>query len=293
MRFGAKVANGNGMNKHQVRMGGRLVSWHRPLVMGILNITPDSFFDGGKYIQASEVALRVKAMVEQGADILDIGGMSTRPGAQPLSVQEEMNAVALGLDAVRSLQLEVPISVDTYRAEVAEMALQNGAHMINDVSGGDWDPDLWKVVAKFQVPYVLTHAQGTPQTMQQAPSYRDVVREVTHELHKKLTHLYQLGIMDVWVDPGFGFGKTLEHNYALLRELPFMRQVLDAPLLVGVSRKKMIQEVCKASAKEVLPGSLAAATLAMVGGASILRVHDVQETAQAVAVFEAYHAHPG
>jgi dihydropteroate synthase len=281
------------MNKRHVRIGGRLVSLHRPLVMGILNITPDSFFDGGKYFQASDVAVRIKAMVEQGADILDIGGISTRPGAPPISVEEEMKAVALGLEAARSLKLEIPISVDTYRAEVAEMALQNGAHIINDVSGGDWDIDLWKVVAKFQVPYVLTHTQGTPQTMQLAPIYEDVVREVTQELHQKLKTLYGLGVMDVLVDPGFGFGKTLTHNYALLHQLPFIRQILDAPLLIGVSRKKMIQEVCKAPATEVLAGSLAAATLAMVGGASILRVHDVQETVQAVSVFQAYCAYPG
>lgn len=293
MRFGAKVAIGNGMNKRYLRFGGQLVSLHRPMVMGILNITSDSFFDGGRYVNQESLAVRIREMVEQGADILDIGGMSTRPGAKPCSVHEETEAVMLGLEVVRSLGVSIPISIDTYRAEVAEVALKNGGQLINDVSGGQWDPDLWKMVAKHQVPYVLTHAQGTPQTMQQAPHYTDVVREVTQELHQKLKKLYGLGVMDVLVDPGFGFGKTLTHNYALLHQLPFIQQILDAPLLIGVSRKRMIQEVCKLPAAEVLPGSIAAATLAMVGGASILRVHDVKETVQAVAVFEAYRTHPG
>ncbi len=253
--------------------------------MGVLNITPDSFFDGGRNNSVDKALEQARNMLEAGAAILDVGAVSTRPGAAEVGEEEELSRL---LPVVKALVAEFPdciISVDTYRARVAEEAISAGAAIINDISGGELDPAMFETVARLGVPYVLMHMQGTPQTMQQNPQYTNVATEVLLYLSQKLNVLRGLGVTDIMVDPGFGFGKTTEQNYQLLNNLSDI-VMLGYPVLVGVSRKAIINKVLGTSPATALNGTTVVNTLALDRGAAILRVHDVKEAVEAAKIYK-------
>ena len=259
----------------------------RTVLMGIINVTPDSFYDGGKRLDPERAVADGIGLVEAGAEVLDIGGESTRPGAQPVSLEEELQRV---LPVIRGLRrnINVPISIDTYKAQVARAALSEGADIVNDISALRFDPQMALLVAAEKVPIVLMHMQGTPRTMQAEPCYNDVLGEVREFLAAQIDFAVQAGVerQNIIIDPGIGFGKTLEHNLALLRGLPTLA-TLGQPLLVGASRKAFIGRILKLEPDERLEGSLAAAIVAVFGGAHIVRVHDVKETRRAIRVADA------
>jgi len=254
-----------------------------PLIMGILNVTPDSFFDGGKYVEKSHWLEQAKKMIDEGADIIDIGACSTRPGAPQPSETEELDRLIKVIKSVRKAHPQTLISVDTYRAIVAEQAVASGANIINDISGGTLDAKMFETVAKLNVPYVLMHIQGNPQTMQENPVYSDVVKEVLAFFEENLKKLNALGVKQVILDPGFGFGKTLEHNYELLKNLEKL-QAFNLPVLAGLSRKSMINKLLNISSKESINGTSILNTIAVQNGAKILRVHDVKEAVEVVQI---------
>jgi dihydropteroate synthase len=272
------------MQTYQFRWNNSIVSFQRPLIMGVLNATPDSFFSGSRSTEQGELVQRARAMQAAGADVLDLGGISTRPGSEAISVEAEWERLKGCLEALAEAELTIPLSLDTYRRPVAEKALAYGVAIINDVYGGAYDPELPKFAAEHSLVYVLTHSQGTAQTMQVNPHYADVVSEVMQFFSAKREALYDLGLHDLWLDPGFGFGKTMQHNYDLLRALPPFQTLFPEPILVGLSRKRMIQEATGQGAEACLSGTLAAQTLAMEWGAGIVRVHDVAEAVQCRAV---------
>ncbi len=258
--------------------------------MGILNATPDSFHADSR-VEVDEALRRAERMLEDGAAILDIGGMSTRPGAAPISTEEELRRVVPVIEALHHRFPEAWLSIDTYRASVAREAVLAGAGLVNDIGAGLLDEAMLATVAELGVPYIAMHMQGAPATMQQAPQYADVAAEVTHFLSERLNACHAAGIADVLVDPGFGFGKTTAHNYTLLRELPRM-VALGVPVLVGFSRKRMINEVLGTKPDEALNGTTVLNTIALMNGASVLRVHDVQEAVQAVKLVRAFRGTP-
>ena len=266
---------------------GRLLSSDEPIVMGVINITPDSFYAGSRFLEFDKVEIQVERMISQGASIIDIGAMSTRPGATHVDAKEEISRILEPIKTVRKRFPDTFISLDTVSSKVAEVCLDEGVDIINDVSGGSMDPMLIDVVAKHKAPYVLMHMLGTPEMMQDSPDYQDVVVEVLSFLKKKVYELEQKGISELIIDPGFGFGKTLEHNYQLLKQLNVFK-ILDHPVLVGMSRKKMVQEVISKDAQGALNGTTAVNMLALLNGASILRVHDVAEAAEAIAIYKQY-----
>ena len=268
--------------KYSLNIKGRLVEIDRPLVMGIVNATPDSFYDSSRVLAPEAITARVSDMIEQGADIIDIGACSTRPGAEVATEQQEMERLNIAVDAARQAAGDnVLISIDTYRASVARHCVEQlGADIINDISGGDLDHDMNTTVAQLQVPYIVMHMRGTPATMQQLTHYDDVAAEVLEELARKIDTLHQLGVNDVIADPGFGFAKNLEQNYRLLSCLEAFH-ALEVPLLVGVSRKSMIQKVLNCTANEALNGTTVVNTIAMMKGAHIIRVHDVKTAVEA------------
>jgi len=259
----------------------------RTALMGIVNVTPDSFSDGGRYFEPAHAISHGVKLVEEGADIIDVGGESTRPGARPVSGREEMERVIPVIRGLRR-ELSAPISVDTYKADVARAALDEGADMVNDISALRFDPAMAPLVAAEKVPVVLMHMQGAPRTMQQRPHYRDVVEEVKEFLRDQIRYAVQSGVdlERIIIDPGIGFGKELEHNLALLRALPALAD-LGRPVLVGPSRKTFIGKILDAGPEERLEGSLAAAVAAVLGGASVIRTHDVKEARRAIRVADA------
>jgi dihydropteroate synthase len=268
--------------KKSITLRGKTIDFSRPLIMGILNLTPDSFYDGGRYHDDKTLKNRINALVAQGADIVDIGAYSSRPGADPVSEKEEMLRLRRGLDIFRSLYPDFPVSVDTFRASVAGMSCENfKVDMINDISAGEMDEKMFETVAGLHVPYVIMHMQGTPQTMQDNPGYVHVVKEIIAYFSRKLSLLRALNVCDVIVDPGFGFGKTIEHNYQILRALSAFR-MLDVPVMVGVSRKSMIFKVLDTSPDLSLNGTTVLHTLALLGGADIIRVHDPREARETI-----------
>ena len=274
------------LQNHTLVLGGRLYETDPPLVMGILNVTPDSFYDGGKYVSEEDIAGRVEQLASEGADILDVGAFSTRPGAEPVPEEEEWRRLEQALRIIRDLQPQLPVSVDTFRASVARKAVEGYAvEMINDISGGDMDPEMFRTVADLRVAYVMMHMQGTPQTMQDNPEYDHVVRDILYIFSKKIALLNELGVTTLVLDPGFGFGKTLEHNYQLLKGLKAFRAT-GLPLLVGVSRKSMIWRLLGTSAEEALEGTTVVQTLALLEGVDILRVHDVRAAREAVKIID-------
>ncbi|MBI5857351.1 MAG: dihydropteroate synthase [Sphingobacteriales bacterium] len=265
---------------------GRLLKVDKPLVMGIINITPDSFYKGSRYQNISSVLQQAGQMLKEGAVILDIGGQSTRPGSGRITAEEEAGRVIEPITAIHKNFPEVFISVDTFYAEVAKQAADAGASIVNDISAGRMDSDMISTVANLQVPYILMHMQGEPQTMQQQPEYADVTKEVLDFFILKKDELKKAGIQDVIIDPGFGFGKTIRHNFELLRNLSVFR-MLNSPVLLGVSRKSTIYKTLGVSADEALNGTTVLNTIGLMNGASILRVHDVKEAVEAVKLFEA------
>ena len=268
----------------------RITEYTRTQVMGILNVTPDSFYAGSHAFAEDEAAARAERLVAEGADMVDVGGYSSRSGAAEVPVEEELRRVEIGIRAVRRASATVPVSVDTFRAEVARRAVADwGADIINDISGGSLDPEMHATVAELHVPYILMHMRGTPQTMQQLTSYTDIVADVAAELSRPLERLRRLGVADVIVDPGFGFSKTLEQNYELMARLPELMALIEAPMLVGISRKSMIFRLCGVGAEDALPGTTALNTAAMLAGAAIIRVHDVAEAVQARDVVAEMH----
>lgn len=271
------------MKPFSFNLHGRIVEFTTPQVMGILNTTPDSFHSPSRAYEAEAAVEAARRMISEGADIIDVGGYSTRPGAAEVSLEEELRRVRLGVEAVRSISANIPVSVDTFRAEVARKAVGEwGADIINDISGGNLDPEMHATVAELHVPYILMHMRGTPADMQTLTSYPDgVVAGVAAELSRPLERLRRMGVADIIIDPGFGFAKTLEQNYKLLAGLPMLADLLECPILAGMSRKSMITRLCGIPSTEALPGTIALHTAAMLAGAAIVRVHDVKEAVQA------------
>lgn len=266
---------------HTLNLRGKLYSLCEPKIMGILNVTPDSFYAESRTSDEEHIAARVQQLMDDGADMIDIGGYSSRPGADDVSPEEEMNRLRRGLRVVRRLYPEVPISVDTFRADVARMCVEEeGADIINDISGGMMDRQMFRTVARLGVPYILMHMQGTPDTMQQAPHYDNLRREVMLYFAERIDRLCQMGAKDIIVDPGFGFGKTLEHNYELFHHLDDFN-LFNLPLLVGISRKSMIYKLLGGTPQTSLNGTTVLNTIALMKGAHILRVHDVKESVEA------------
>lgn len=266
---------------------GRLLDLSEPVVMGILNTTPDSFFDGGRFADENAVLARVRKMLAEGAAIIDVGGVSTRPGAAEVSEREELQRVIPVVASVKKHFPDAVVSIDTWRSKVAHEAVEAGAAMVNDISAGRFDPGLFETVAALDVPYILMHMQGTPQTMQQNPHYENVVHEVLDFFIEKLEKLRRLGIKDIVLDPGFGFGKTVEHNFQLLKNLAVFENVLNLPVLAGISRKSMICKVLKVNPEHALNGTTALHVEALRQGARILRVHDVKEAAEVISLWKA------
>lgn len=257
-----------------------------PLVMGIVNVSPDSFFDGNPFQSADSILAQVAQMVADGAQIIDVGAVSTRPGALPVSQAEEAARLLPALELICKAYPDLIVSVDTTNAATAQQAIAAGAAIVNDISGGLADPAMFATVAVLGVPYILMHMQGSPQTMQQNPDYTDVVAEVLYFFTERINALKLAGVTDIIIDPGFGFGKTVEHNYQLLAALAEFR-MLGYPVLAGVSRKSMINKVLGTKPETALNGTTVVNTMALMNGASILRVHDVKEAVEAVKLYNA------
>lgn len=273
---------------YTMNLRGKLVELQRPWVMGILNVTPDSFYADSRTPMAEpeRIAQRVRQMLAEGADIIDVGAYSSRPGADDISPLEEMQRLEVALTTVREVAPEVYVSVDTFRSEVARQCVEHfGVDLINDISGGVLDRAMPKVVARLGVPYIIMHMKGNPETMQMAPEYQDVVAEVLEFLARQQQRFFDAGGKDVIIDPGFGFGKTLQHNYRLMDRLQDFHE-LHAPLLVGVSRKSMIYKLLETTPQDALNGTTVLHTIAMMKGAHILRVHDVQAAVEARTLVE-------
>lgn len=272
---------------HTLNLRGRLLELREPQIMGILNVTPDSFYSDSRTLDEVHITDRVRQMMDEGADMIDIGGYSSRPGADDVTPEEEMDRLRRGLRIVRKLYPEVPVSVDTFRADVARMCIEEeGADIINDISGGMMDRQMFRTVARLGVPYILMHMQGTPDTMQVAPHYDNLRREVMLYFAERIDRLCQMGAKDIIVDPGFGFGKTLEHNYELMNHLEDFA-VFNLPLLVGISRKSMIYKLTGGTPQTSLNGTTVLNTISLVKGAHILRVHDVKAAAEAKQIYMA------
>jgi len=273
---------------YTMNLRGKLVELQRPWVMGILNVTPDSFYADSRTPMAEpeRIAQRVRQMLAEGADIIDVGAYSSRPGADDISPLEEMQRLEVALTTVREVAPEVYVSVDTFRSEVARQCVEHfGVDLINDISGGVLDRAMPKVVARLGVPYIIMHMKGNPETMQMAPEYQDVVAEVLEFLARQQQRFFDAGGKDVIIDPGFGFGKTLQHNYRLMDRLQDFHE-LHAPLLVGVSRKSMIYKLLETTPQDALNGTTVLHTIAMMKGAHIFRVHDVQAAVEARTLME-------
>jgi len=271
-------------NTYSINCRGRLLDLDFPRVMGILNVTDDSFYDGGKYKTRDSILNRVEKMLEEGADIIDIGVMSTRHGAKEISIEEEKDKVYEIVCLVRDNFNETIISVDTYRSEVARIAVNSGADIINDISGGDFDEKMFDFIVETKVPYILMHTQGKPEVMQNNPKYEDVVKDIIKVMSQKVNRLESYGVKDIILDPGFGFGKTIDHNYKLLRNLKVF-SFLYKPILVGLSRKSMIYKVLNIKPEDALTGTAVLNIIALLNGANILRVHDVKEARQVIELY--------
>lgn len=263
--------------------GGRLLDLTIPKVMGILNVTPDSFFDGRKFLTPSEILNQVEKMVKEGADFIDVGGYSSRPGAEDISVEEEMSRALPAVELIVKNFPNTIVSIDTFRSQVAQRAFESGALLINDISGGDLDEKMLPTVASLNAAYVMMHMKGSPQTMTQLASYENMILEIVNSLQIKIEKLRKLGHKDVVIDPGFGFAKNVEQNFKLLQQLDHL-QVLGKPILVGLSRKSMIWKTLQTNPENALNGTTALNTVALLKGASILRVHDVKEAKEVISL---------
>lgn len=269
-----------------LKLKGKLIEVTRPLVMGILNVTPDSFYGDSRSFDADTISRRIDEMVSEGVDIIDLGAYSSRPGADEVSPQEEMARLEMGMEILQKKSVAAPISVDTFRAEVAKYAVEAlGADIINDISAGLLDEDMISTVAQLKVPYIAMHMRGNPSTMSQLTNYNNVTAEVMRELSERINRLTLAGVNDIIIDPGFGFAKTTEQNFELLRNIELLHE-LGYPLLVGVSRKSMIYKSLNITATEALNGTTVVNTLALQAGAAILRVHDVKAAHEAIKLIQ-------
>ena len=275
------------LSSKYINVNGSLLDLSVPCVMGILNITPDSFYAGSRMQTEAEITARAQQILDEGAGIIDIGAYSSRPNAENVSPHEEMGRLRMGLEILRKTQPGAVISVDTFRADVARMCVgEYGVAIINDIAAGEMDADMFRTVAELNVPYIMMHMQGTPQNMQQHPHYDNLLKEVFLYFAQKVQQLRDMGMKDIILDPGFGFGKTVEHNYELLAHLEEFR-IFELPLLVGVSRKSMIYRLLGNTPQDALNGTTVLDTICLLKGADILRVHDVREAVETVKIVEA------
>ena len=275
------------LSSKYINVNGSLLDLSVPCVMGILNITPDSFYAGSRMQTEAEITARAQQILDEGAGIIDIGAYSSRPNAENVSPHEEMERLRMGLEILRKTQPGAVISVDTFRADVARMCVEEyGVAIINDIAAGEMDADMFRTVAELNVPYIMMHMQGTPQNMQQHPHYDNLLKEVFLYFAQKVQQLRDMGMKDIILDPGFGFGKTVEHNYELLAHLEEFR-IFELPLLVGVSRKSMIYRLLGNTPQDALNGTTVLDTICLLKGADILRVHDVREAVETVKIVEA------
>lgn len=275
------------LSSKYINVNGSLLDLSGSCVMGILNITPDSFYAGSRMQTEAEIAARAQQILDEGAGIIDIGAYSSRPNAENVSPREEMERLRMGLEILRKTHPGAVISVDTFRADVARMCVEEyGVAIINDIAAGEMDGDMFRTVVELNVPYIMMHMQGTPQNMQQHPHYDNLLKEVFLYFAQKVQQLRDLGMKDIILDPGFGFGKTVEHNYELLAHLEEFR-VFELPLLVGISRKSMIYRLLGNTPQDALNGTTVLDTICLLKGADILRVHDVREAVETVKIVEA------
>ena len=268
-----------------IKIRGNLFNLSTPKVMGILNLTPDSFYDGGKFKKIKKIQNHVSKMIEDGMDILDIGGYSSKPGAKIISSKIEISRILPTLIFLKKTFPKLIISIDTFRSDVAKTCLDEGADIINDISSSELDEKMIKIISDFNCPYIMMHMRGNPQNMQKSPEYKDVVIELINYLAKKVKFARDNGIVDLVIDPGFGFGKTIKHNYQLLNNLDKFK-ILDSPMLVGFSRKSMIYKTLKTSAENSLNGTTCLNSIALMKGANILRVHDVKQAKECIILYE-------
>ena len=270
--------------KQFINCRGKLLDLSKPVIMGIVNLTPDSFYKGSCCKNETEILKRVETIINEGGSIIDVGACSTRPGADKISCEEEIARLMPALHLIRKHFPEIPVSIDTFRGDVAKKAIKEGeADIINDISGGNFDVNMFDTVSELNVPYILTHIKGTPKTMQNSIKYEDLIGEILFDLSKKIDSLRIKGVNDIIIDPGFGFGKTLEQNYSLLKNLNQFF-IFELPVLVGISRKSMIYNLLKTTPENALNGTTALNTVALLNGANILRVHDVKEAVECVEI---------
>ena len=266
--------------------GGKLVDLSIPKVMGILNITPDSFYDGGRYDTEDKILVRINEMVNEGADIIDIGGMSTRPGSKPVAEEEEISRIIPAIKLVRNHFPEVIISADTYRSNVARIAVKDySVNIINDISGGEMDRNMFGTIADLHVPYIIMHMKGSPLNMQAQTEYNDILAEMIDYFSLRIEKLKSMGVIDIVIDPGFGFAKTIDQNFSLLKNLGTFR-LFELPIMAGISRKSMIYRTLDTDSEGSLNGTTVLNTVALLNGADIIRAHDIKEAVQAVTLLE-------
>ncbi|EPE9900537.1 dihydropteroate synthase [Flavobacterium psychrophilum] len=267
---------------------GQLIDLSTPKVMGILNVTPDSFYDGGRFVSEKNVLIQVENMLQDGANFIDIGGQSSKPKAAIVSIDEELKRVVSIVDLILKKFPETMISIDTFNSKVAQIAVENGAAIINDISAGNLDDNMFETIAKLQVPYIMMHMRGTPQTMQEMTNYDDLLKDILFYFSEKVAKARSFGINDLIIDPGFGFAKTLEQNFELLNKLELF-EMLELPILVGVSRKSMIYKTLETTPENALNGTSVLNTIALTKGGNILRVHDVKEAVECVKLYNQLH----
>jgi dihydropteroate synthase len=271
--------------KNLIKIGEEVIDFAVPIVMGVVNITPDSFYDGGKMEDEKVLLSAVEKMIKDGVSIIDVGAVSTRPESQIISTKVELGRLLPAVQAIQKNFPKIPISIDTFRSWVAVRVIDEiGPILVNDISGGTLDSRMFETIGKMKVPYILSHIQGTPQNMQENPTYEDIIKEISSYLSDKVKRLTKFGVKDIIIDPGFGFGKTVEQNYELLNRLDSFK-VFQLPVMAGMSRKSMIWKALENTPEEALNGTTVANTLALMGGADILRVHDVREAAEAIKIF--------
>lgn len=275
-----------GLNPYTINVSGRLIDLAEPHIMGILNITPDSFYSDSRKLTEESIRLQVRKIVDEGGQMIDLGAYSSRPGADEVSVSEEMERLKKGMKVLREEAPDIPVSIDTFRADVAKMCVEElGADIINDISGGELDSKMFSTVARLGVPYVLMHMKGTPQNMQQEAHYENLMKEIMLYFAEKVQRLRDLGQKDIILDPGYGFAKTIDHNYELLQHQEMLK-IFELPILVGLSRKSMVYNLLESTPQQALNGTSVLHTLALLRGANILRVHDVKACAEVIKIVQ-------
>tara|TARA_B100000965_G_scaffold394615_1_gene407060 strand:+ start:2765 stop:3598 length:834 start_codon:yes stop_codon:yes gene_type:complete len=263
---------------------GNFIDFSTSIVMGILNITTDSFYDGGKFLTEEKILAQIRKIEEEGAKIIDIGASSSRPGSIPVSEKIELERLIPVIKLIKKKFPKLFVSIDTFRSKVAEESIKNGADIINDISAGQNDKKMFETIAKLNVPYIMMHMQGNSLTMQNKPTYNNIISDISNFFERKIFELNKIGFNQIIIDPGFGFGKTLDHNYEILKNLEKFKK-FNLPILIGASRKSMIYNLLKIDAKEALNGTSAVNTLSLMNGANILRVHDVKEAVQCIKIY--------